>query len=343
MIKTFKKRAKRSLIWKMSTSELITLVKNSDSLNKVLLKFGLTSKGGNTNTLKRRLIEENIDFSHIKLGMDSNRGRKFPECNRLSLEECKSVLFIENCSYDRSSVKRYLKIYNMFPYICKNCELEPIWDNNPLTLQLDHINGVGTDNRIENLRWLCPNCHSQTDTFAGKSNKITHLCMCGKEKCKSSLLCNDCYQKPENRVEQYNNSSTRKFMRKVIRPSKEILEKEIREFPMSILGKKYGVSDNSIRKWCKSYGIDNKNISKFSHTSRKKFKLEHPKQATRKFPSRYLYVSFNSGRNKWMAHIKDKDKKSLFCKRFNTELEAAEAVSKHLNSLTLILRNTPFL
>lgn len=52
---------------------------------------------------------------------------------------------------------------------CEVCGQLPIWNSKPLVLQLDHINGVHTDNRLENLRVICGHCHSQTSTFAGRN------------------------------------------------------------------------------------------------------------------------------------------------------------------------------
>lgn len=61
------------------------------------------------------------------------------------------------------------KLLSIKEEICELCKIGPIWNNLPLTLQIDHINGNNKDNRIENLRFLCPNCHSQTDTFGAKN------------------------------------------------------------------------------------------------------------------------------------------------------------------------------
>lgn len=61
------------------------------------------------------------------------------------------------------------KLLEIKEEICEICKIGPIWNNMPLTLQIDHINGNNKDNRIENLRFLCPNCHSQTDTFGAKN------------------------------------------------------------------------------------------------------------------------------------------------------------------------------
>ena len=106
-----------------------------------------------------------------------------------------------------------------------------------LTLTLDHINGISNDNRIENLRLLCPNCHSQTPSFAGKRHKKIYYCSkCGRiRKSKNALLCVPCSNKAKGKV--------------LIRPSKEDLLIKIKKFGYRGTGKIYGVSDNTIRKW----------------------------------------------------------------------------------------------
>jgi len=58
----------------------------------------------------------------------------------------------------------------VLPFRCAECDNVGEWRGRPLTLQLDHVNGIYNDNRLENLRWLCPNCHSQTETFAGRGS-----------------------------------------------------------------------------------------------------------------------------------------------------------------------------
>src|ERR1017187_4551886 len=99
-------------------------------------------------------------FNYRKVIADKNKGR---EINRKFTNE---EIFIENWPGSPTSVKkRYRKLVN---YICVMCGNAGIHNNKPLVLQLDHINGVNNDNRLENLRWLCPNCHTQTDTFSSK-------------------------------------------------------------------------------------------------------------------------------------------------------------------------------
>lgn len=111
-----------------------------------------------------------------------------------------------------------------------------------ISLILDHINGIYNDNRLENLRIVCPNCNAGLETFAGKNTKREKvikkifLCKCGNTKTKESKNCEECYHKKRRRVE---------------RPPLDELIKEVEEFGYCATGRKYGVSDNAIRKWMK--------------------------------------------------------------------------------------------
>lgn len=80
-------------------------------------------------------------------------------------------LFKENSNHGRQNLKERIIKQNLIEYKCDICNLGSHWNNQKLTLQLDHKNGIHNDNRLENLRFLCPNCHSQTNTFAGKKLK----------------------------------------------------------------------------------------------------------------------------------------------------------------------------
>jgi len=227
-------RKRTSAIWSISVEELKNIVKNSDSLSKVLKHFGLHNKGGNAKTLKKRLEEDKIDYSHISLGMNSNKGRKFPS-KAFPLED----VMIENSTYSRGLLKKRLLKNGMIENKCIICDQLPEHNNQKLVMVLDHINGKHDDHRIENLRMLCPNCNSQQKTFAGRSLRKKYNCKtCGKEIKKYSKLelCKKCLCI---------------YRRTVNRPSKEILLKEIEETNYCAVGRKYGVSDNSIRKWIK--------------------------------------------------------------------------------------------
>lgn len=91
--------------------------------------------------------------------------------NQYGLSLTNDEVFTIDSTYNRSKLKGRIIKGNLIPYVCASCGNEGEWNGKPLSLQLDHENGINTDNRISNLRFLCPNCHTQTDTYAGKATK----------------------------------------------------------------------------------------------------------------------------------------------------------------------------
>lgn len=73
----------------------------------------------------------------------------------------------------RSKIRSEIIKNKLLPYMCDECGISE-WKGNSLSLHLDHINGINNDNRLDNLRFLCPNCHSQTDTYCGKANRLKY-------------------------------------------------------------------------------------------------------------------------------------------------------------------------
>lgn len=96
----------------------------------------------------------------ISLG---NKGKKRP--NKIPNE----LVFVRNSNHGRHRIKERLIKENLIAYVCAECGLNDNWNGKKLSLQLDHINGIGNDNRLENLRFLCPNCHTQQETYASKN------------------------------------------------------------------------------------------------------------------------------------------------------------------------------
>lgn len=232
-----------SIISTFSKEDLILLCNECETLSDILKAIGLPPKGNNFKTLKKYLDQHEIDYSNLKNNAKHRRVIKIKEYQRnkkISLE----MILVENSNYNRGRLKTQLIQENLLNNKCALCGITNKWNDKDLILQLDHINGISNDNRIENLRLLCPNCHSQTETFAGRSSKRPskkYYCQnCGIEIARYSKKCRQCNGKDNRKVE---------------RPSKEDLETLLKNESMLSISKKFGVSDNTIKRWAKLYKL----------------------------------------------------------------------------------------
>lgn len=80
-------------------------------------------------------------------------------------------VFVKDSTFARHLIKKRILQQNLLPYKCAICDLGPEWNNKPMPLILDHINGVNNDNRLENLRFICSNCDCQLDTYKSRNRK----------------------------------------------------------------------------------------------------------------------------------------------------------------------------
>ena len=144
--------------------QLITAVAEGNGYRSTLTSLGLQPRGGNYAQLKKYILEYNLDTSHWN-GQGWNRGRKFPTKKTFVQDKLTA-----DSNWNTNVLRRQLISSGMFEHRCQGCNLNS-WLNNLIPLELDHINGIRTDNRIENLRILCPNCHALTPTYRGKNKK----------------------------------------------------------------------------------------------------------------------------------------------------------------------------
>ena len=149
-----------------SIEQLQNAVKYSFSYRQVLAKLGLREAGGNYDQLKKYILELKIDISHFK-GRAWNKGLTGTGKPRLTLEE----ILIEKSYFQSFKLKRRLFAAGLKPENCELCGWAEKTIDGYLPLELDHINGNRHDNRIENLRVLCPNCHSLQATHRGRKLK----------------------------------------------------------------------------------------------------------------------------------------------------------------------------
>ena len=219
----------------LSPEELQKLLDTSTGYIDVCRKFGLSTNGDNPETLKRIIKEYNLDTTQL----DKNRRAVFAKWGPISGKKgaipLKDILDGKCPNCKSVGLLRRIVDAGYKEYKCEICGIDE-WRGKHISLQLHHINGDNTDHRLENLQILCPNCHSQTDTYARTKRSKD------KERKKPSI-------------------------RKINLPpiTREDLKQQIRTRSFRKIAADYGVTDNSVRKWCDKYGLPRrrKDIKKY--------------------------------------------------------------------------------
>ena len=237
----------RNKITKLGLKKIPDLKYSKDFFKEVVLKsinlvdvcrnIGISLNYGNRQTIKKYINLYNLNIDHFYTPLSS--GNKRIKINDILIEDSKYTY--------TTSLKEKLYKLCIKERKCELCGQDEEWNGKRMSLILDHINGINNDNRIENLRIVCPNCNATLDTHCkGCENKykrkvdkkpiIKKDCKCGKEIHIDSTSCMTCSQINQRKVE---------------RPTIEQLLKDVNELGYSATGRKYGVSDNAIRKWIK--------------------------------------------------------------------------------------------
>lgn len=139
------------------------VVNDSVSYKESLIKMGLRAAGGNYKILKKYINLYGLSISHFESPEEVSKRNLFKD--KIPLDE----VLVENSTYSRTSLKIRLYDAKILERECSLCGQDENWNGMKISLILDHINGVYNDNRLENLRIVCPNCNAGLDTHTGKN------------------------------------------------------------------------------------------------------------------------------------------------------------------------------
>jgi Zn finger protein HypA/HybF involved in hydrogenase expression len=223
-------------VWDISNAEFVNHVQGSKNYSDLMRKCGYTNVGNKT-TVQKRIKALGLSTSHFTIG-GSNKN---PSNGKTPLDE----ILVNGSTTSNSCLKQRLFDELKWEYKCGECGIST-WNDKPLSLELDHINGINTDNRLTNLRLLCPNCHSQTPTFRAKNKASIRPRYC--RDCDATIsnqshlgYCIQCM--PAHRGHSIKNKL-----------SLLDLESDLAELKTyEAVAQKYNLSENCIRKWFRQY------------------------------------------------------------------------------------------
>lgn len=221
------------------------------SYAEALRSLGLRPIGGNHATFRRYVDQVwKISTNHFDAAQAQRSGLRR---GTIPLNE----VLVEHSPYSRSSLKARLLATGCKPRHCELCGQGEIWRGGRMALILDHINGVPDDNRLTNLRIVCPNCAATFDTHCGRHNRqlpaIRECVRCGAEFTPRYASQRHCSRQCGTR---HVNRRRRLSSRRVERPPLTQLLAELEATSFVAVGRRYGVSDNAIRKWIRAYEAD---------------------------------------------------------------------------------------
>lgn len=148
---------------KLTKENIEEAIRNTDSMAAAAAHIGV-----HKNTFRKYAERYGVYSPTSKKDSAQRGGLVSGGWNKIPLNEILDGLWP---SYSTSHLSKRLRKDSILEYVCQSCGNIGEWENKPLTLELDHVNGDRTDHKIENLRFLCPNCHTQTPTYKSKNIK----------------------------------------------------------------------------------------------------------------------------------------------------------------------------
>ena len=237
-----------------SEAEARAAIAESQSYSEALRKLGMRVAGGNFK-LFRKWVDEvwQIPTDHF----DEKAARVARRLERFPAKPLEEVL-VEHSSYNRATLKKRLYAAGLKRPECEMCGQDELWRGRRMAMIIDHVNGIPDDNRLENLRIVCPNCAATLDTHCGRKNVYgpsERECLgCGETFFAERPSTAFCSQKCLGTMHRDQQFGIAKPERRVVeRPPFAQLLEELKATNYSAVGRKYGVSDNAIRKWVRQY------------------------------------------------------------------------------------------
>lgn len=160
---------------KYEKKALEDVCKNSYSFSEVVKKFGRKINSGTISTVKNKIKEYNINIDHFTGKRWYDSPNKKSNGTNVKIKKEKYTLeevFKNNSKVTQKVLRGYVERHNLIPYKCSNCGCNGYWLGKKLSLELDHIDGNNKNNSLNNLRYLCPNCHALTKTYRGKNKSL---------------------------------------------------------------------------------------------------------------------------------------------------------------------------
>jgi hypothetical protein len=222
--------------------EALTAVAQAKSYSEALRILGLRAAGGNHRTLRRHVERWGISTDHFDPYAGNRDGAKR---RGIPLE----AILVEHSTFSRGHLKERLYGAGLKVPVCELCGQGSVWRGREMALVLDHINGVADDNRLENIRIVCPNCAATLDTHCGRNVTLRRPRACAR--CSRDFRPSSSGQRFCSR--SCANSRSRPDTRKVARPPLAQLEREVAELGFRGVARRRGVSDNAVRKWLRHY------------------------------------------------------------------------------------------
>jgi len=232
----------------------------SSTWAETLRRLGYRSAGGNWLTLKKYAALWRVSTDHF----DPDRVRNEALSRASSGPRPLAEILVRDSRYPRQHLKSRLFDAGLKQRRCEACGQGELWRGHRMALILDHVNGVPDDHRIENLRVLCPNCAATLDTHCARKNRVPptpRTCPCCglafiPSRRRQKYCSRDCGSRWDRsaRVGQSPlKGMPRTRTRRVERPMYDQLLQEIEETSYVAVARKYGVSDNAVRKWVRFY------------------------------------------------------------------------------------------